>query len=258
MAHTKTSVTNIGIREGNTAENIHQSWPEIPFTLIRTVSPPPHTGPQSVSIPPSQNPASPALIRDENKTPDAKTIHVARLMALTHNTIFRALNAIYTQSFRFLQSLKDAGLNPKYLTDYVAESEKDVFDLLTFTKFTVSFLQNHHRCEELVFFPMLEAQAKTPGMMKADVDQHRAFEFSLKELEGFVEEGIKNRGKGFGEEELEKLREKIEALGGPLGQHLREEIGRLLEVGMVVGGETMEVCYKALHDEAEGTTDAFE
>lgn len=103
------------------------SWPEHPFTLIRTVNPSHASSPY-----------------------DEQTIHIDRLMALTHNTVFRALNAIHTQA-PLISTLSDTK------------------DLLTFTKFTLDFLSNHHRCEEVVFFPMLEAQAKKPGMMRVDV-----------------------------------------------------------------------------------------
>ncbi|KAM7193440.1 hypothetical protein V8F33_007819 [Rhypophila sp. PSN 637] len=200
-------------------------WPETPFTLIRTVYP--TNEPSEIS-------------------PDAKTIHVARLMALTHNTILRALNAIYTQS----------ALLPMDDSD-----PKAVKDLLTFTKFTIAFLQNHHKCEELVLFPMLEAQASRPGMMSVDVEQHKAFEDSLHDLEGFVKNGLESNGKtGMPEWEFgpQDLRFKIDALAQPLSQHLHEEIPRLLEVGKLVGGDILEICYTGLHDQAEGTTDAFE
>ncbi|KAM7216537.1 hypothetical protein V8F06_008065 [Rhypophila decipiens] len=206
-----------------------RQWPETPFTLIRTVY--------------STNEAS-------DTSSDAKTIHVARLMALTHNTIFRALNAIYTQS-----SLVPSG----------GSDPQAVKDLLTFTKCTIAFLQNHHKCEELVFFPMLEAQASRPGMMSVDVEQHRAFEDSLHDLEVYVALGLESlAGKGDKARKAEwefnaqDLRSKMDALAEPLSKHLHEEIPRLLEVGKLVSGYTLETCYTALHDEAEWTTDAFE
>ncbi|KAM7194027.1 hypothetical protein V8F20_008123 [Naviculisporaceae sp. PSN 640] len=208
-------------------------WPETPFTLIKNVFPS-----DSVSV-------------EKNDRPDDKTIHVARLMALTHNTIFRALNAVYTQCVL---------ISP--------DDTRSVTDLLTFTKFTLWFLEHHHRYEETVFFPMLEARGPYQGMMQPDVAQHKAFGNALQDLAEYVDQKLQDltfscceasQGR-FSQAmfDAQKLRKKIDALAGPLERHLHEEIPRLLEVGKLIGGDNMEICYKALHDEAERTTNPYE
>jgi hemerythrin-like domain-containing protein len=158
-------------------------------------------------------------------------------MALTHNTISRAFNAIYAQA---------PAIDPS--------NSRDVSDFVSFASFAVAFLDSHHRCEELVFFPMLEAQAKSPGLMAHSVEQHRAFDVPLRSLRDYVED-VKA---GVAPFDATALRARMDELAAPLERHLRDEIPQLLEIGERVGEETMRVCYKALHDEAEGTTDPFQ
>jgi len=191
-----------------------RTWPETPFTLIRTTSYLRH----HPFLPPAQD-----------------AVRVARLMALTHNTVFRALNAVYTQA--------DAVTSPK-----------DTRELATFARFAVDFLENHHKCEELVFFPMLEAQAHSPGSMETNIAEHRAFDAPLGTLKRYVD-AVRT-----GAERLDAkmLRGLIDTLAGPLQRHLDAEIPSILEAGKGMGDEAMRACYKALHDEAEGTTDPYQ
>ncbi|KAK3312069.1 hypothetical protein B0H66DRAFT_393663 [Apodospora peruviana] len=168
---------------------------------------------------------------------DGGALRVARLMALTHNTIFRAFNAIYTQA---------PNVDPS--------NAKDVSDLMQFATFAIAFLENHHQSEELVFFPMLEAQAQVPGLMAENVDQHRAFDSQTLSLRQYIQD-IQS-----GEERFDAslLRGHIDELSGPLEAHLKDEIPSLRRIGRQVGDGIMTVCYKALHDEAEGTTDPYQ
>lgn len=134
----------------------------------------------------------------------SKGVHkVATEMALAHNMFLRLLNAIYLQC--------------THLT-----SPADIADLLTLCQAFYSAIHHHHAMEELHFFPAIEKYSGQVGLMDVNVGQHQAFE---RELEGF-------RGYVFGvkpeEYDGEKLREVVEKLAGPLGLHLREEIGTLL------------------------------
>jgi hemerythrin-like domain-containing protein len=192
-----------------------EGWPEQPFQLISSTS---------------CHILAPALPKTHH------AVRVAQLMALTHNTIFRAFNAIYHQA---------RAIDPS--------NNRDVTDFVTFATFAVAFLDNHHQCEELIFFPMLEAQSKSPGLMATNVGQHRAFDASLRALRQCLED-VRTATAPFNASEL---RARIDELAMPLERHLRDEIPSLLEVGQRVGEQTMRVCYKALHDEAEGTTDPF-
>lgn len=195
-----------------------RTWPEQPFTLITTTS---------------HDTLAPSLPGSHH------AVRVAQLMALTHNTIFRAFNAVHTQ-----------------VTSIDPTNAKDVTDLLTFLSFAIAFLDNHHTCEELVFFPMVEAQAGMPGLMAKNVEQHRAFDDTLHALRDYVEQ-VQVGGVRL---DAGALRAKIEDLAVPLGQHLRDEIPSLLALGAdeKVSEEVLKTCYKALHDEAEGTTDPFQ
>jgi hemerythrin-like domain-containing protein len=187
------------------------SWPEEPFRLIATTDA-------------WSYPTSPAAAR------------VARLMALTHNTIFRALNAVYHQC---------GAVQP--------EKAKDVRDLAMFTTFALDFLDNHHKVEETVFFPMLEAQTRIPGLMAENIQQHRAFDCALGRLRKYIER-LKTGVAFLDALELKRL---IRELAEPLERHLNDEIPTLLRIGNVLDDKTIEICYKAMHAEAEGTTDPY-
>jgi len=204
------------------------TWPERPFTLISSTSYLKYT---------TTPPAGQDIPIRQQQPQNEDAIRVARLMALTHNTLFRALNAAYAQASAVSPS------NPK-----------DVAGLMDFTRFAILFLENHHRCEELVFFPMLEAQGRAPGLMEGNVTQHRAFEGALGELKAYVD-GVLTQGKRF---DVTEFRGRMHALNPDLERHMREEIASILEAGRRMSDEAMRACYRALHDEAEGTTDPFE
>jgi hemerythrin-like domain-containing protein len=189
-----------------------ESWPQQPFRLIAET--------RHASLVP-QLPGTHAAVR------------TARLMALTHNTVFRALNAIHLQS-------------PAVSPDNV----KDVADLGTFAGFALDFLDNHHTVEEIVFFPMLEAQTGIPGLMAGNVQQHREFDASVRSLRQYVE----HMKAGSIRLDPSELRRRIEILAGPLQIHLDEEIPSLLALGDTLEEDMINTCYKAMHDEAEGTT----
>ncbi|KAK0649911.1 hypothetical protein B0T16DRAFT_457274 [Cercophora newfieldiana] len=196
-----------------------RNWPEKPFSLITST-----TDLKSIDRLPSDS-----LGRSE-------AVRVARLMAQTHNTIFRAFNAIYNQA---------DSIDPS--------NKRDVTSFTTFATFAIDFLENHHRCEELVFFPMLEAQAGIPGMMANDVKQHRAFEEPLAELRDY----LRKVHDGTDTLDAAVLRTCIDILAPELERHLRDEIPSILAAGVHLSDDAMAACYKALHDEAEGTTDPF-
>lgn len=163
-------------------------------------------------------------------------VRVARLMALTHNTVFRALNSVYVQA--------DA-VDPLNI--------RDVVSFTSFATFAIDFLENHHQCEELVFFPMLEAQAGVPGLMGNNVEQHRAFDLPLGALRNYLDSARRGRTAL----DAASLRDRIDALAPALECHLHDEIPSILAAGTRMSDEAMSACYKALHDEAEGTTDIF-
>ncbi|KAK0614642.1 hypothetical protein B0T14DRAFT_312022 [Immersiella caudata] len=190
-------------------------WPERPFSLISTT---PYL--DYVDLLPARQDA----------------VRVARLMALTHNTIFRAFNAIYQQP---------ESIHPL--------NAADVNSFIEFTICAIDFLENHHRCEELVFFPMLEAQAGIPGLMGDNVEQHRAFQGPLRALRGY----LKLVRLGAFPFDVFEFRDIIDELAPVLERHLHDEIPSILEAGTHMSDEAMSACYKALHDEAEGTADAF-
>ncbi|KAI9172704.1 NAD(P)-binding protein [Paramyrothecium foliicola] len=186
------------------------SWPQEPFKLITKT-------------------------HDGTTTACKETIRVAQIMALTHNTMFRAFNAIYTQA---------PSISPS--------NKRDVKDLLKYTETALDFLESHHEAEEKVFFPLIETKANMSGLMAANVEQHRGFD----EPFGLIRAYIADVRAGKSRFDAQQLRRLIDALAEPLELHLREEIPTIYSAGAKMGTE-MSTCYRALHDEAERTTDPF-
>jgi hemerythrin-like domain-containing protein len=73
-------------------------------------------------------------------------------MALVHNVIILGYNSIYQQA---------PHINPS-----------DVRDFIGYSLAWIEMVLGHHRSEEEVLFPMIEAGAGVPGLMDADKEEH--------------------------------------------------------------------------------------
>jgi hemerythrin-like domain-containing protein len=164
---------------------------------------------------------------------DHYCIRTAHLMALTHNTISRGFNAIYAQAVQVLPGTQDAA------------------DLLAYCTVVHGFLQNHHETEESTYFPQIEKAAGIPGLMQGNVEQHHAFEEQLERFRKYAAETSKEKYSG------EALRGIIDAMAGPLGQHLHEEIPTILDLWDKIDSKTTKKIYREMHDLAERTSDGF-
>ena len=185
--------------------------PETPFSLIHT------TGLRSrPSIPSSHS-----------------CIHIARLMAYTHNTILRGLNAIYHHAPNVTLGTSDAS------------------SFLLYCRTVCDFLQLHHETEEEFFFPAIEKASRRPGLMNGNIKQHEAFEEQVRKLSEYT--AITTAEKF----QPQTLRLLIEDTVKPLGQHLHEEIPTLLDLWDKVDSSSLSKAYKAMHDAAEKRSDPF-
>ena len=132
-------------------------WPEYPFKLIH------HTG--------------------ANERPDVPTHHYCRrnaqLMALTHNTIFRGLNAVYHQASSVLPDSQAAS------------------DLLFYVSVVWEFIHNHHVIEETIFFPEIEWATGIPGLMNDNIEQHRQLETGLDKLQKYMHDASEKAADAF-------------------------------------------------------------
>jgi hypothetical protein len=191
-------------------------------------------------------------------------LHNARLMALTHNTIFRALNSIYYHAPLICPSSSSSSFDD--LKDI-----QDSRDFCTYIEIAVSFLRVHHETEEEIYFPAIETAVGVPGCMQVNVREHAEFEDSLTALSGFARAGLeataKSAGGGLeskvGGEEKEwqydgmKLLDILEELREPLVRHMHAEIPSILALWDKIGSAELRAIYKKMHDEAERRSDGF-
>ncbi len=186
-------------------------WPETPFQLISDTG-----GKTRTDVP-----------------QDHYCRQNAQIMAQTHNTIFRGLNAIYHQAKQ------------------VAPGTKDAEDLLFFCSVTCDFIHCHHNAEETAYFPAIEEAAGIPGLMECNIEQHRAFEEGLDRLQQYAQETSKDEFDG------DELRRVIDDLAGPLGTHLHEEIPSILDLHGKIDSKTLERIYGRMHHVAATTGDKW-
>lgn len=87
-------------------------------------------------------------------------------MALAHNIIIRGMNSIYLQS------------------EYIKIDH--AHDFLTYCQCWSEFVHNHHICEEVAYFPIIEKATGMVGVADTNVDQHEAFMGGLHEFDDYV------------------------------------------------------------------------
>ncbi len=154
-------------------------------------------------------------------------------MALTHNTIFRALNAIYHQA------------------PLIQPSTKDASDLFFYCTVVYDFIHAHHTTEEDVYFPAIEAACAVPGLMATNVKQHQQLETGLKTFQHYVLETP------VAAYTPEKLRSLIDDMVCPLETHLHEEIPSILDLHDKIDSDTLRSIYARMHGTAERSSDKF-
>ena len=187
------------------------SWPETPFRLI-----------QSTGI---------------DSRPDVPFNHYCRrnaeVMALTHNTMLRGLNAIYHQA------------------PFVQPSTKAASDLLLYCSVAYDFIHSHHTMEENTYFPAIEAACNIPGLMSENVKQHQELEAGLTALQRYARETPVS---AYSSDHLRRL---IDDMAGPLETHLHEEIPSILDLHNKIDSDSLQKIYGRMHNEAEHTSDKF-
>jgi hemerythrin-like domain-containing protein len=145
-------------------------------------------------------------LRDPDIPAGHPAIHFAQTMAQIHNAIIRALNSIYNQCTA------------------VKSGSKDAVDFLKYCQFFHGALHHHHDVEEETFFPDIEKLAGKPGMMEANVEQHKEFEEGLENFRFYVCETSPENYDG------QRLKDIIDSFGKILEKHLHDEIPTLLSL----------------------------
>jgi sterol-4alpha-carboxylate 3-dehydrogenase (decarboxylating) len=157
----------------------------------------------------------------------------AQIMALTHNTIFRGLNAIY------------------YQAPFIQPSTQEASDLLFYCTVVHDFIHEHHVTEETVYFPAIETASGIVGLMSKNLEQHRQLEKGLDAFRKYADETSASAYSS------DMLRHLIDELVVPLETHLHEEIPTILDLHQKIDSKTMQKIYGQMHDEAERISDKF-
>ncbi|KAI1127423.1 hemerythrin HHE cation binding domain-containing protein [Nemania abortiva] len=154
-------------------------------------------------------------------------VHAATHMALAHNLMIRALNAMYLQAPQ---------ISPEKETPF-----------LNFAELWCRVVEHHHRTEEEIFFPMLEEMSGDKDVMNENTKQHNAFQSGLAQFTIYVRECLAHEKK-FNGEELVRI---LDSFAAVLWQHLSDEIPTLLALEQY--GERMRGFYAKFAAEVEKT-----
>jgi hypothetical protein len=137
---------------------------------------------------------------------------------LAHNILILNLNAIYLQCEEVSQP-------------------KDVADFLIFCQASIEEMHAHHEMEEKSLFPWIAEYTGEKNIMKANIEQHHAFERALKKLEAYTYAATPEDYDG---KQVKKL---LEDFAVALVPHLNDEIPTLLALEKY-GGEQLGVVYE--------------
>jgi hemerythrin-like domain-containing protein len=137
---------------------------------------------------------------------DHPSVFFAQQMAQIHNMIIRALNSIYNQCLAVKGGTQDAS------------------DFLKYCQIFYKILEHHHHVEEETFFPDIEALAGKPGIMEANVEQHKDFGAGLADFKTYAFETSRDTYDG------QKLKDIIDSFGKIVERHLHDEIPTLLSL----------------------------
>ncbi|KAL2800169.1 hypothetical protein BJX66DRAFT_350929 [Aspergillus keveii] len=172
------------------------------------------------------------LIETPSKTKDVTShaaIHIANIMAHTHNAMLRGLNSIYLQA--------------NHIT-----IQQDISDFLFFINAWATWVSHHHELEEETMFPGFERVLGIEGLLQSNVDQHHTFQPALQELLVYSET---TQPGGYRSEDVRGLFEKF---APAFREHLSDEIESLLSMQRYAEnddkGQALLEVYKAAEVEA--------
>ena len=186
-------------------------WPEAPFKLISD------TGAKG----------KPGLPQDHY------CITNARIMASTHNTIFRALNAICHQALE------------------VSSGTQDAADFLAYCGVVFEFMHHHHVMEERHYFPDIERVTGIAGLMDGNIKQHAQLDELVYKLSKYAETTPKEKYNGH------DLLVLVEELARPYEEHMNSEIQTILDLHTKIASKDLERIDRRMRNEAEKYSDIF-
>lgn len=203
------------------------SWPSTPTTRIPSSRRPPARWPraQRSAQPPIPPPQGFLWLTDATYIQPTIFHDLASEMTHVHNIMFRGLNSIYIQAPHIKP--EDAAAFSHYMQIWYG------------------WLHAHHEGEEAILFPGIERLAGEPGIMEANVTQHRSFAEGLDAFGKHCDALVAGTEKFDGQ----RVVQLIDVFGPTLMQHLTEEIGTLLGLERF-GEEKMKDVLKIAAEEA--------
>jgi hypothetical protein len=164
---------------------------------------------------------------------DHHCIKNAQAMAMTHNTFFRALNAIYQQA------------------PHIVPGTQQAADFLNYCCIAYDFIHHHQLTEEHIYFAEIEKAAGIPGLMDGNMAQHRTMEGGLEEFRKYVEN---TRKEDFSSEVLHHI---IDGFASAFEQHNHEEIQTILNLHDKIDSKALKTIATKMWKEAEKQSDIF-
>lgn len=142
--------------------------------------------------------STPALNGDVRSLRLDQFARSATKMALTHNVIIRGMNSIYLQC---------ENIAPQMAASF-----------LLYCQCWAEFIQNHHACEEVAYFPIIEKAVGIEGLSEGNLEQHDAFLAGLQEFENYVYNVSASQYSG------KKITEILDSFAATLQSHLTDEV----------------------------------
>lgn len=129
-------------------------------------------------------------------------------MSLVHNTLFRGINAVYLQCINVGKT----------------GTPKDKLDFANFAYKWGEMVHEHHTLEETDVFPEINDLAGVPGLMDANLEEHKAFHEGVSEYSEYLGK-VKDEKEEY---DGEKLKGIIDSFMPILRTHLVNEIDTLI------------------------------
>ena len=157
----------------------------------------------------------------------------AQQMAMTHNTIFRALNAVYRQAVDVLPGSQDAA------------------DMLTYCAIIYDFIHHHQLFEETIYFPEIEKAAGVPGLMEVNVSEHQKVDAGLEKFRKYAETTRKEFYNG------EDLRRIIDGFAADFTKHNHDEIQTIVALHDHIDSDALKAINERVQADSELHSDIF-
>ena len=152
---------------------------------------------------------------------------------MTHNTFFRALNAIYQQA------------------PHIAPGTQQAADFLNYCCIAFEFIHHHQIGEEHIYFPEIEKATGIPGLMDANLAQHQTMEAGLEKFRKYAEN---TRKEDFNSAELLSI---IDNFAPAFEKHNHDEIQTILNLHDKIDSQALKKIATKFWKEAEKQSDIF-